>query len=238
MRALLPPSMRGAETILASTQAVISRVTAYVKKEKRPPLHTVAFGVDEIFLQDPPAAFDAVELPVDAEPYVLFVGTLEPKKGLHSLLTAYASLRGQVNLVLAGQTGWDCGSVLQAIHDYDGPGRIIRLGYVPRSDLPRLYARAAVTVMPSLVEGFGLPVLESMAMNTPVVYSNCEALREVAGDYGFPYVAGEPGPLAECIEDALDEGIADGAQAYARSFTWPRWAEKVNERLDLFPDHG
>ncbi|MBU1449696.1 MAG: glycosyltransferase family 4 protein [Proteobacteria bacterium] len=119
-------------------------------------------------------------------PYLLFVGTLEPRKNLVRLLAAYERLlaggQDQFDLVLAGGTGWKAGPIEEALSHSEARGRVRRLGYVPGPDLPALYQGAWALVYPSLYEGFGLPVLEAMACGAPVVTSAAASLPEVGGD--------------------------------------------------------
>jgi glycosyltransferase involved in cell wall biosynthesis len=118
--------------------------------------------------------------------YILFVGTVEPRKNLPRLLDAYAMILASggfqdLKLVLAGGRGWK-ENVDEAVLKMGLEGRVIRTGYVPQGDLPFLYRGASVFVFPSLYEGFGLPVLEAMACGVPVVASRTSSIPEVAGD--------------------------------------------------------
>ncbi|MCB2225793.1 MAG: glycosyltransferase family 4 protein [Desulfarculaceae bacterium] len=119
-------------------------------------------------------------------PYLLFVGTIEPRKNLQRLLAAYhrllASGQDEFDLVLAGGAGWKSAGIEAAINHSQGQGRVRRLGYVPGPELPALYQGAAALVYPSLYEGFGLPVLEALACGAPVVTSRAASLPEVAGE--------------------------------------------------------
>jgi len=120
--------------------------------------------------------------------FVLFVGTLEPRKNVTNLVRAYASLRkmGAMShaLVLAGSKGWRYESIFAAIEQSGVSQYVIMPGYVARADLPLWYGAADLLVYPSLYEGFGLPVLEAMACGLPVITSNVSSLPEVAGDAG------------------------------------------------------
>ncbi len=119
-------------------------------------------------------------------PYVLSVATAEPRKNLGRLLDAYCAclpiVGADLQLVLVGRQGWLAGPLEQRIRHLAANGMVKLLGYVPRADLPGLYAGAAAFAYPSLYEGFGLPVLEALACGTPALTSNSSSLPEVAGD--------------------------------------------------------
>jgi glycosyltransferase involved in cell wall biosynthesis len=160
-------------------------------------------------------------------PYVLFCGTIEPRKNLPRVVQAFRSLdRKDLELVLAGPEGWkeDIGSMVEPLG-----GRVRRLGFVPHPDLDALYANAAVVAYPSLQEGFGLPVLEAMARGAPVVTSAGTAMEEVAGDAALLVDPLDVGALAEAIARLLDDrtfAAALGREAAQRAagYTWERSA--------------
>ncbi len=121
-------------------------------------------------------------------PFVLYVGTIEPRKNLTRLVTAFAQARRhcpELELVLVGQLGWKYSSLFKAIEDLDLKHAVRRLGYVPNEDLPALYNLARALAFPSLYEGFGLPVVEAMACGTPVLTSNGSSLAEIAANASY-----------------------------------------------------
>ena len=138
-----------------------------------------------------------------AGPYVLFVGTLEPRKGLAVLADAMVRLgRPDVTLAVVGPEGWGDGDParLGAV-----PGPVARLGFVPAGDLAPLMRGAAVFCFPSWAEGFGLPVLEALAAGAPVVTSAGTAAEEVAGDAALLVRPGIPADLADALARVLDD---------------------------------
>jgi glycosyltransferase involved in cell wall biosynthesis len=171
-----------------------------------------------------------------AGPYVLFVGLLEPKKNLPVLLRAVARLRvegtwGTTRLALAGAPGWgplDLGAEAARL----GLDDVVRLlGPVPDGDLPALYAEATAFVLPSLWEGFGLPVLEAMAAGTPVVAARRGALPEIA-DGAALLVEPEVAPLAAALASVLADGglrerLRAAGLARAEAFSWERVARET-----------
>lgn len=117
--------------------------------------------------------------------YFLYFGAIEPKKNVARLLEAYLASSAKSRLVIVGGPGWGGEQdvkLLKSLVSLDAGKRIIWLGYLPRDMLAMLIAGARATIFPSLYEGFGLPVLESMALGTPVITSTTSSLPEVAGD--------------------------------------------------------
>jgi alpha-1,3-rhamnosyl/mannosyltransferase len=128
----------------------------------------------------PESYFAAVPSP-RPRPYVLYVGAVEPRKNLPTLLDAWkhlkSGLRKQYELVIAGPAGWSSDATIARVR-----AEATYLGYVPEADLPGLVAGATAFVYPSLYEGFGFPVVQAMAAGVPVVTSNTSCLPEIAGD--------------------------------------------------------
>lgn len=167
--------------------------------------------------------------------YILFVGSIEPRKNLVTLLNAWKAVEQQhpdVSLVIAGVPG----SVFRAVHL---PGDIPRLhlaGAVPDAALPALYAGADLFVLPSWDEGFGLPVLEAMACGTPVIVSSAGALPEAAGEAGLFFPPGDPAALATIISHCLSNAqlrqiLSQRGLERARLFSWQTTANSIWQTL-------
>jgi glycosyltransferase involved in cell wall biosynthesis len=127
-------------------------------------------------------------LNVGMRDYYLFFGAIEPKKNLARLIEAFLGSTTDAKLVIVGAPGWGGEkdvSLLKSLVSLDARNRIIWMGYLPREMLTMIIAGARATLFPSLYEGFGLPVLESMALGTPVITSNLSSLPEVAGEAGL-----------------------------------------------------
>jgi glycosyltransferase involved in cell wall biosynthesis len=169
-------------------------------------------------------------------PYVLFVGTLEPRKNLVRLVRAYRrmAVRGAPHaLVLAGPIGWRHQALLREI-SLEGPGDILLTGATRRKDLDALYRGASVFVYPSLYEGFGLPVLEAMARGVPCVVSTSSSLPEVAGEAGLPVDPRSVAGLAEAMERvATDRELAtrlrEAGLVRAKRHSWEETARLTLE---------
>jgi glycosyltransferase involved in cell wall biosynthesis len=169
-----------------------------------------------------------------ARPYVLFVGTLEPRKNLVRLVRAYRRLAADGlphALVLAGPFGWK-GDQLRRELGAPGAGRIVLTGKVSAVVLDALYREAAAFVYSSLYEGFGMPVLEAMGRGVPVVTSTASSLPEAAGDAAIMVDPRSVEDLAEAIARVLtDEAearrLAAAGRARAAGFTWERTARET-----------
>jgi glycosyltransferase involved in cell wall biosynthesis len=164
--------------------------------------------------------------------YFLWVGTIEPRKDLPTLVRAFEALgpgTADCRLVIAGQQGWKAGPSNRAIAESRASGRILRLGYVPEEQKIALYRGATAFVYPSLAEGFGLPVLEAMACGCPVITTTGSAPHEVGGDAADVVPAGDPHELAAAMMRMLEADYREARRRRgihrARSFSWARTAE-------------
>jgi len=194
----------------------------------------VYHGVDEAFRPLPAgevAAFRARQsLP---ERFLLFVGTLEPRKNVVRLVEAYARLPQPCPpLMLVGGRGWYYEEVFRRVEELGLADRVHLAGYVPAADLPYWYNAAEVLVYPSLYEGFGLPPLEAMACGTPVISSTASSLPEVVGDAGLLVDPSDVDALAAAMEQVLaDAGLRERMRAAglerAQRFTWHRAARQT-----------
>ena len=166
-------------------------------------------------------------------PYILFVGTIEPRKNLVRLIQAYRQLATGIphTLVLAGPPGWGSRPVHRELA-VSGPGRIVITGRVSTEDLDRLYRGADVFVYPSLYEGFGLPVLDAMARGVPTITSNTSALPELTGDAAVLVPPTSTESLAAAIETVLSDPaerarLSSAGRARAEGYSWERTARET-----------
>lgn len=166
--------------------------------------------------------------------FILSVATTEPRKNLTRLLKAYtqlpATLRKETPLVLVGSKGWLNQNLNQQIKSLVRKGQIISLGYVNQAALQHLYAAAKLTAFPSLYEGFGLPIIESMASGTPVLTSHNSAMQEVAGGHAMLCDPQDVESIEVGLRGALEhtnwlaQAEANGL-LHSCQFTWERCAE-------------
>ena len=169
--------------------------------------------------------------------FLLYVGTIEPRKNLNVLLEALVRLKGQgreVPLVVAGRLGWLYDGFLAKIRSLGLENLVLLPGFVPDEDLPPLYTAAEAFVYPSVYEGFGIPVLEAMGCGTPVLCSDGSSLPEVAGDGGILLPSGDPAAWAEAItrlteSSALRSELRERGFRQASRFRWEETARRTWE---------
>lgn len=196
-------------------------------------------GVDPIFAPPPAGEVAARLAPLGlrAGEYLLFLGTIEPRKNLGRLLQAIEMAGAGIGpLVLAGGPGWNDAALRHAITRLARDGRVRALGYVPGDLRPALHAGARAFVYPSLYEGFGFPPLEAMACGTPVLTSNVSSLPEVVGDAALLVDPEDVSALAEGLtrlwgDDRLRDELRARGLARAREFSWDRTARLT---LDVY----
>lgn len=163
--------------------------------------------------------------------YMLYVGTLQPRKNIMRMIEAFAqaTLHPDTHLFIGGRAGWLSQPLQQRIDELGLSDRVHLLGFVPDDQLYGLMAGARAFVFPSLYEGFGMPVLEAMASGTPVITSTTSALPEVAGDAAILVEPTDVSAIATAMQqidtdDALYDELRQRGLAHASAFTWARCA--------------
>jgi glycosyltransferase involved in cell wall biosynthesis len=169
------------------------------------------------------------------ERFILFVGTLEPRKNVRRLIEAYAQMRDlDVRLVIVGGKGWLYEDVFASVERLGLSNEVLFAGYVPAEELPLWYNAADLFVFPSLHEGFGLPILEAMACGTPVVSSNAASLPEVIGEAGLMVDPKDVEGLAAAMRQVstdqnLREQLRERSLQQACRFSWEKAARQTIE---------
>lgn len=171
--------------------------------------------------------------------YILFVGTLEPRKNLIRLLEAFYKLlsdnpeyKRKYQLLLAGAKGWLYDTIFEEVKSRGLSANVLFSGYIDEKDLPLLYQNATIFVYPSLYEGFGLPVLEAMASGAPIITSNLSAMPEITGTAAMlcdpTDVEGLASAMQRFLEDEkLRTSYSERALAQAKKFTWEKCAAQT-----------
>jgi glycosyltransferase involved in cell wall biosynthesis len=219
-RAQLAAARDRASVVLAVSEATAATLRGHGVDPAR--IVVAPNGVTPLGAPDPSA--------VPVAPFFLAVGSLTPRKGFGTLVAAFAraALPRDVRLVLAGPDGWDAGSVHDAIARHDPDGRVVRAGRVTDAQLAALYQRCIAVCVPSIAEGFGLPVLEGAAAGATVVASDLPVFRELEPAVSAFAPASDVHAWSRALEhvhdDALQIAPAAAARAFARDFTWERTA--------------
>lgn len=170
------------------------------------------------------------------KPYILFFGTLEPRKNLIGLLDAYRALsnetRGKYSLVIGGGKGWNDDEIVTALQSAKDSGlNVIETGYVTDDQRGALFTKASLYIMPSFYEGFGMPLLEAMFYKTPIIASNIAVLKEVAGDAAL-FCDTSPESISETIAKLLNnkpmqKNLVENGTKRLKHFTWEKVAADV-----------
>jgi glycosyltransferase involved in cell wall biosynthesis len=218
-----------ADLVVCPSQFVVDDCVAHGFAADR--LRLVPWGVDGAVPSDDRIAAVRRRLGLD-QAYVLWLGTVQPRKNVEALLRAYELIDTDAVLVLAGPTGWntDLAPLVERLGS-----RVRSIGFVNEDDKAALYAGAELFCLPSREEGFGLPLLEAMAQGTPVVTSRSSSTAEVVGDdpdAGLVVDPDDPSVLAEAIQRVLDDDdlrktLAAGARRRAAAFSWAATADRL-----------
>lgn len=211
-------------------------ITCYrIPKEK---ITTIPVAADKIYSKLPECDVQKIREKYSLFiPFVLYVGTIEPRKNIILILEAFSHLQKSIpdlELVIAGKKGWYYEEIFQKLNTLHIQNKVKFLGYVPLPDLPGLYNAATIFVYPSLYEGFGIPPLEAMQCGTPVITSNVSSLPEVMGEKGLMVPPDDPFALHRAMKKIIqdrsfrEEQIKYGLER-SRQFSWKRTAEMTRD---------
>jgi glycosyltransferase involved in cell wall biosynthesis len=222
-RELVPRSLRRAAVVITPSDATAELVQS--SYDIRVPVVVTPLGVDAAWGSASPPD-DTLRRQLGLPPsYLLFVGTLEPRKDLRTLLAAHRLVADAPPLVLVGPPGWG---------EHVDVSGCITTGYLDDERLRPVVAGAAALVLPSLDEGFGIPVLEALAAGTPVIASDLPVLREVGGTVTTYAEAGNPAAFAAALETVLaSPGDPVPRRAHGAAYTWARCAEATRAAYSL-----
>lgn len=235
LRTGMPLFVRSATAIIAVSQHTVhDLVELYGVAPGK--IHIIYEGIDARFAPATPDRVATVRARYSSDrPYLLMVGTLEPRKNHVTALHALARLKAAGHphrLLVVGGKGWLFEPVQALVEELGLSPDVVFCGYVPDVDLPPLYTGAACVLAPSLYEGFGFPVLEAMACAAPVVCSNVSSLPEVAGDAALLIAPEDDEALANAValvltQPALAAAMRDRGLTNARQFQWETCAAQT-----------
>lgn len=235
----LPGDADRAHAILVDSEATKRDVVAHLRVP-RSKVHVVFAGVSDLFrpVVDEHLREDCRLRHALPARFLLYVGTVEPRKNIARLLEAFRLLTEdpsfEHDLVIAGGKGWRDEAIRRLLARFPRKERVILTGWVARDDLPILYSMADAFVFPSLYEGFGLPVLEAMACGTPVITSAVSSLPEVAGGAALLVDPGSSEDIATAVrrlvgDASLAESLRRKGRLRAGAFSWEASARRVLE---------
>ena len=241
LRHVVPRSIKKADFIITVSESVKAEL---VKEFNLDPAKCVVTPIppDETFFSTAsPEAIQAVKEKYGLNPdkkYLYFIGNLEPRKNLKTLVEAYQLLPQEVkakySLVLAGGKGWKTEATQEAIDKAIAAGEDIKhIGFIDQADSPTLFQGASLFVMPSLYEGFGMPILEAMASGTPVVAADIPVLKEVGADFATYADPQSPESFKTAIEAALKQPkpSRESLQQNVTRYSWNQNVEKILETV-------
>jgi len=245
-RLLVPKTLRRARSIIAVSESTAEdlRELFNVPEDK---LEIIYEGVDTA-IRENEEAVDVKKKFNLPDRYLCFVGTLEPRKNLIRLIQAYADLKAKddrlanIPIILAGKRGWQSEDIFKTITELKLEKSVRNAGYVTKNEKLELMKQAAAFVFPSSYEGFGLPVLEAMALGTPVLTSNLSSLPEIVGNAAYQVNPEDTYAIVEGLQqilfnDKLRTKLKERGPIQAKKFTWEKVAlrtvalyEKVGQR--------
>ena len=227
-RLLLKKVLKKSDLILTASETTKRDINSYIGKKKN--INVVPLGIDfkrektelEFFLTNgyPKPKKE------NKEPYILYLGTIEPRKNLERLISAYLDLNLKQKLIIAGEIGW---KAEQIVKKADNP-KIILTGFVSEEEKTKLYKNADLFIYPSYYEGFGLPPLEAMANGTPVICSNTGSLGEIFKDHAVTFNPLNKLELQLSIKRVLEDKklqntLINNGLKFAQKFSWKKTAE-------------
>jgi glycosyltransferase involved in cell wall biosynthesis len=227
---------RKANRIVSVSNDASHRLARRMDEKTAAKLHTIYHGVDQRFNPSPdPEAVTSLRARYGLDsPFILYLGQIYPMKNVGGLIRAFATLRDRLphKLVLVGQPGVSSEQDLALIDELGLSDRVVRVGWVPREDVPLFYNAADIFAFPSLYEGFGIPIIEAMASGCPVVTSTGGACPEVAGDAALLVDPRNIDSIADGIHAVLTHSqlranLVERGLARARHFTWDRSARQT-----------
>lgn len=240
LRRRVPEAAKKADTIITISQSTRNDLIATYNVEPSK-IIVAPCAVDTDRYRSTKLSAEVVKKYNLPDKYVLYLGTMEPRKNLKRLVEAYAKLpkklQGEYPLVLAGGKGWNDEAILRAIKKAQEKVKIIQTGYIDEDDIPMLYSGATVFLYPSNYEGFGMQILEAMACNTPVLTGKNSSLPEVGGDAAYYVNEKSINSISQGIEKLLKDPtlraeMVKKGREQIKKFSWKKSAQKIIEAIN------
>ncbi len=236
-RLFLKRILSKADLILANSKNTAKDIGMYMPSVKNK-IETIPLGLDPIFRPEVEKSY--LNRRNIHSPYFLFVGTLEPRKNINTLLRAFTlfkrSVKDDTRLIIVGQVGWKAKPILSRIEQHPFREAILKTDYIEKKYLPELYTNSLALIYPSLYEGFGLPVLEALACGTNVLCANNSSQPEVGGELAYYFDTLDPNELFELMAEVAlqnEEVIRrrKDAPGYTSKFSWANYAKRFVELM-------
>ncbi len=241
-RIFLPGILKRADLIITNSQNTRNDVIKYSPQAKNKTVY-IYLGKDKLF--KPTFNRSVLKRYGINKPYFLYVGTIEPRKNLITLLDAYQRFRMQdkpkYQLIIVGGKGWKSGEFYKRLNKHPFKTDIILPGYVPREELPIFYSEAGAFIYPSYYEGFGFPLLEALACGAACITSNSSSLPEVGGNAALYFNPASAEELYEKMHLIISDHVfkmkmKNLAIEQAKKFTWENYAKEfirvIEEKFD------
>jgi glycosyltransferase involved in cell wall biosynthesis len=234
------PSIRRADTIITISEFTRERLRHHFPALKAEIIVTPIPPIDKP-AQKVPLSSSLASKGIRKSRYILYIGTIEPRKNLEALIAAYAqldpALRSRYSLVLAGGKGWKDEDILAAVAEQQSKGfNVVLTGYVTDEEKNALYDNAACFALPSHYEGFGMPVLEALQHGVPALLSDIPVFHEVAGDAALYFDKDHADDITDKLSSllnnsALQTSLVQKGEARLQAFSWQENAAKVYQAL-------
>ena len=240
LRRVVPRSIEQADFIITVSETVKAEL---VKEFSLPPEKCVVTTVppDATYFQKNTNEIHK-KYGVPTKKFIYFIGNLEPRKDLPTLIEAYrklpASTKEEYSLVLAGGNGWKTEKSRQSLAKAHEAGEnVIHVGFVDSKDTAAFYQQASLFVMPSIYEGFGMPILEAMASNCPVIASDIPVLREAAGEAALFAKVGDSDSFSQTIQHLLhdiplQQELINKGKKQLDHFSWDKNVKAVMDQVE------
>ena len=236
-RIFLPSILKRARLIISNSQST-SRDIAQTYGISKNKIATILLGKDTFYHRTSERTFlDKYKI---EKPFFHFVGTVEPRKDLVTLLKAYTLFRQSVDkpvkLYIAGSKGWKADAFYEALDQNPFKDEITILGFVEKELLRELNVHTKAMIYPSIYEGFGFPVLETLSCGGKVICSDNSSLPEVGGSFAHYFPTGDHEQLTqkmiEVFNEKEDDSYIEKAQAWSNSFSWTTYADQFEKALE------